>query len=132
MKVLGAVSSVTSHPTGVLVLMTLLVLVLGMAIDTTPLLVMLAAPLHDMGMTVGIDPVHLGVVLVMGALIGTVSPPVSLVLCLDCGIAGIPLRETFGVIWSYLLVMFAVVLACVLVPGLVTWLPNIVLGFTSS
>jgi len=100
---------------------------LGMAIDTTPLLIMLASPLHKVAMSVGIDPIHLGVVLVMGALIGTISPPVSLILCLDCGIAKIPLRETFGIIWSYLLVMLGVILLCVLIPGLIIWLPNLLL-----
>jgi TRAP-type C4-dicarboxylate transport system permease large subunit len=81
-----------------------------------------------MAMLVGIDPTHLGVVLVMTALIGTVSPPVSLLLCLNCGIAKIPLSETFRIIWSYLLVMLAVVLICVLAPSVVTWLPNLLYG----
>ena len=123
-RIITAISSVTSNPTGVLFLITIVVFILGMAIDTTPLLIMLAGPLYDVGNAVGIDPIHLGVVLVMTALIGTISPPVSLILCLDCGIAKIPLRDTFGIVWSYLLIMLAVVLLCVLIPGLVTWLPN--------
>ena len=106
-------------------MITVFVFILGMVIDTTPLLIMLASPLYETGMTVGIDPIHLGVVLVMTALIGTVSPPVSLLLCLNCGIAKIPLHKTFKVIWSYLAVMLAVVAACVLIPELVTWLPSL-------
>jgi tripartite ATP-independent transporter DctM subunit len=123
--IIDTISSVTTDPTGVLLLITLVIFVLGMAIDTTPLLIMLASPLYAAGTVVGIDPVHLGVVLVMAALIGTVSPPVSLLLCLNCGIAGIPLSETFGVIWSYLLVMMAVVVLCIVFPSLVTWLPTV-------
>ena len=123
--IIDTISFVTTDPTGVLLLITLVIFVLGMAIDTTPLLIMLASPLYAAGTVVGIDPVHLGVVLVMAALIGTVSPPVSLLLCLNCGIAGIPLSETFGVIWSYLLVMMAVVVLCVVFPSLVTWLPSV-------
>ena len=126
-KITNAISMVTSNPTGVLLLITIVIFILGMAIDTTPLLIMLASPLHKVAMSVGIDPIHLGVVLVMGALIGTISPPVSLILCLDCGIAKIPLRETFGIIWSYLLVMLSVILLCVLIPGLIIWLPNLLL-----
>ncbi len=126
-KITNAISMVTSNPTGVLLLITIVIFILGMAIDTTPLLIMLASPLHKVAMSVGIDPIHLGVVLVMGALIGTISPPVSLILCLDCGIAKIPLRETFGIIWSYLLVMLGVILLCVLIPGLIIWLPNLLL-----
>ena len=116
-------SAVASSATGVLLIISGVVFLLGMFIDTTPLLIMIAQPLHEAGMAAGIDPVHLGVVLVTAALIGTVSPPVSLLLCLNCGIAGIPLSATFRVIWSYLAVMLGVVVSCVLVPGLVTWLP---------
>ena len=105
--------------------MTLIVFVLGMAVDTTPLLIMLASPLYEAGKLFGIDPIHLGVVLVMAALIGTVSPPVSILLCLNCGIAKIPLSETFRIIWSYLAVMLSVVVLCVVFPKLVTWLPNL-------
>ena len=124
-RLLEGISWVTASPTGVLLVMTSMVFVLGMAIDTTPLLIMLAAPLHQAGVQVGVDPVHMGVILVMAALIGTVSPPVSLLLCLNCGIAKIPLSRTFGVIWSYLAVMLAVVLICILAPAVVTWLPGL-------
>ena len=49
----------------------------------------------------------------------------SLLLCLNCGIAKIPLSRTFAVIWSYLAVMLAVVLVCILAPAVVTWLPGL-------
>ena len=124
-RMIEAISWVTANPFGVLLLITLFVFILGMVIDTTPLLIMLASPIHEAGVAVGIDPVHLGVVLVMTALIGTVSPPVSLLLCLNCGIAKIPLSRTFEVIWSYLAVMLGVVALCILVPELVTWLPSL-------
>jgi len=124
-KLLSAIFLITHNPTGVLALMALFIFFLGMAIDTTPLLIMLASVLYKAGMTVGLDPIHLGVVLVMASLIGTVSPPVSVLLCLDSGIAKIPVSETYGIIWSYLLVMLGVVFLCILVPETITWLPNI-------
>ena len=123
-SMISAISAVSSQPSAVLLLMTLVIFLLGMAIDTTPLLIMLASPLYEAGTAVGIDPVHLGVVLVMAALIGTVSPPVSILLCLNCGIADIPLNATFRVIWSYLAVMLAVVIVCIFFPNIVLWLPN--------
>jgi len=119
--------STVSSPTAILSLMVIFVFLLGMVIDTTPLLIMIASPLHSVGLMAGIDPIHLGVLLTMVALIGTVSPPVSLLLCLDCGIAKISLQETFGIIWSYLFVMLGVVFLCVLYPPLITWLPQIML-----
>jgi len=125
-RLLEVISTVTTSATGVLLAMTLITFVLGMFIDTTPLLIMLAGPLYEAGTAAAIDPVHLGVVLVMTALVGTVSPPVALLLCLNCGIAKIPLSTTFRIVWSYLAVMLAVVILCIVFPGLVTWLPGLV------
>jgi len=127
-RMLRGILWITSNPSGVLALMVAITFLLGTAIDTTPLLIMLASPLCNAGMMIGIDPIHLGVVLVMAALVGTVSPPVAVLLCLDCGIAKISLHETFGIIWSYLLVMLGVVFLCVFVPPVVTWLPRVILG----
>ncbi len=124
-KLTSFILLLTNNPTGILLIMTIIVFILGMAIDTNPLLVMLAPPFYKVGIMVGIDPIQLGVVLVMGALIGTISPPVSLLLCINCGIAKIPLSKTYRIVWSYLLVMFLVVLAGVLFPVVITWLPNI-------
>ena len=124
-RLIDSIGSITSDPTGVLLLITGFVFFLGMFIETTPLLIMLANPLHSAGALVGIDPIQLGVILVMAALIGTVSPPVSLLLCLNCGIAKIPLSATFRIVWSYLAAMLAVVGLCILIPGLVTWLPGL-------
>jgi len=126
-KMVAAISFITSNSYIALLLMTIFIFFLGMVIDTTPLLIMLASPLYNAALSIGIDPVHLGVVLVMSALIGTISPPVSLILCLDCGIAKIPLSETFSIVWSYLLVMLAVVILCIFIPYTVTWLPSVFL-----
>ncbi|MCG8515376.1 MAG: TRAP transporter large permease [Halanaerobiales bacterium] len=124
-KLTSLILQVTSNPVGILALMTVVIFILGMAIDTNPLLVMLAPPLYKVGIFVGIDPIHLGVVLVMSALIGTISPPVSLLLCINCGIAKIPLARTYKIVWSYLIVMFLVVLLAVFFPALITWLPSV-------
>lgn len=117
--------SITNNPTGILFLMAVIVFILGMAIDTNPLLVMLAAPLYKVGTFVGIDPIQLGIVLVMTALIGTISPPVSLLVCINCGIAKIPVSRTYKIVWSYLLVMMLIVFLVILFPSIVTWLPSI-------
>ncbi|MTI61584.1 MAG: TRAP transporter large permease [Firmicutes bacterium] len=124
-KLTSFILSITNNPTGILFLMAVIVFILGMAIDTNPLLVMLAAPLYKVGTFVGIDPIQLGVVLVMTALIGTISPPVSLLVCINCGIAKIPVSRTYRIIWSYLLVMMLIVFLVILFPSIITWLPSI-------
>ncbi len=71
---------------------------------------------------VGIAPIQLGVILVMAALIGTVSPPLSFLLYSKCRVAKIPLRAISRILWSYLAAILAVVALCILLPRSVTWL----------
>ena len=125
-KLTSVILQITDNPIGVLFSIAILMFILGMAIDTNPLLVMLATPFSKVGTFVGIDPIHLGIVMVMSALVGTISPPVSLLLCIDCGIAKIPLSKTYGIVWSYLLTMMLVVVIMVFIPAFVTWLPSFI------
>lgn len=113
------------HPTLLLGAMVIVALLLGMAIDTTPLLIMVAGPMSYLGSMMGLDPIHVGVVLAMACLFGTLTPPVAVLLALDCGIAGIQVRETFGVLYPYLAVLLGVLFLCVLFPQLVVWLPGL-------
>jgi len=126
-KIINMISMNFSNPTHILILISIIIFFLGMVIDDFPLLLIVASPLNSLGISMGIDPIHLGVVLVMSALIASVSPPVAVLLCLDCKIAKIPLSATFSIIWSYLLVMLGVVILCILIPSLVTWLPNLLI-----
>lgn len=123
---LDGLSSVSSNPTVVLVLIVVSLLVIGCFIDVTPLLVMFAAALATVGDELGYDPVFFGVVVVLTATIGAVTPPVGGYLIIASGVAKVPLTAVVRPLlpfWAALLAGLAVVIAF---PGLSTWIPSLI------
>jgi tripartite ATP-independent transporter DctM subunit len=76
----------------------------------------------------GIDPVHFGLIFVLNLMIGTVTPPVGVVLFVTAKIAGISFAAMSRAILPWLVPLVAVLLATTLLPPLATFLPNQLLG----
>ncbi len=86
-----------------------------------PVLVPVAAKL-------GIDPVHFGLVFVLNLMIGTVTPPVGVVLFVVANIARVPFERLARGIVPFLAPLVVVLLATTLWPPLATWLPERLIG----
>lgn len=102
--------------------------VLGFFIDVTPILIMFGASLAILGTQLGFDPIHFGVVVVMTTLIGSVTPPVGVLLILNCGIAGIRLSDSFRVLWPFVGALLFVCFLSAIFPELVLFLPRVLFG----
>ncbi|MEQ3553814.1 TRAP transporter large permease [Pseudonocardia nematodicida] len=127
-SLLGAVSGISTDPIVVLVLIVLALLLFGMFIDVTPLLIMFAAPVAVIGGELGLDPLHLGVVVVLTATIGAVTPPVGGYLIIAGGIARVPLTAMVRPLvpfWGALVLSLAVLISF---PALATAIPSLVGG----
>jgi TRAP-type C4-dicarboxylate transport system permease large subunit len=77
---------------------------------------------------VGIDPVFFGVVVSMCMSIGTLTPPLGIVMYIMCEIGGISVERYTKVIMPYLLLLIAVILLMAFMPDLVLYLPNLLMG----
>ena len=80
-----------------------------------------------MAVKMGIDPIHLGVVVCFNLVLGLITPPVGAVLFSICGISGISLERLSRGIWIPFLLATAVLLVVTFVPALSTWLPSVLL-----
>lgn len=98
---------------------------MGMFVDVTPLLIMFAAPLASVGEQLGFDPIFFGVVLVISATIGAVTPPVGGWLLIATGIGQIPIASTFRILIPYILTLIIALAIIALIPQTVTFLPNL-------
>lgn len=99
-----------------LMLINIILLIAGCFLDANSALYILCPILFPVAMKLGIDPVHLGAVMVVNLAIGLVTPPVGANLFVGCGVAGISLKDMIAKIWPF-------VLACLLVLLLVTYVP---------
>ena len=113
-------------PTGYLILVNLLLLVLGCLLEgTTILLAVVPIPTAE---ALGIDLVHFGVVVVVNIMLGLITPPYGLLLFIMTNISGAPLRLIVRDTLPFLFAMLAVLALITFVPAVVLWLPRL-LGY---
>lgn len=78
---------------GILLLMNLLLLAVGMLMDTTPAILILSPILLPIASAVGVDPVHFGVVMVLNLSVGFITPPIGVNLFVSSSLTGLPYTD---------------------------------------
>jgi C4-dicarboxylate transporter DctM subunit len=96
--------------------------------ETAPALVIVTPILVPIGTAVGIDPVHLGIVVCLNLVLGLITPPVGTLLFAVCGVTGISLDRLSRAIWPPFFVALEVLVIVTYLPWLSTFLPRLVLG----
>lgn len=107
-----------------LCLISLMLLVVGMFLESNAAYIMLVPLFHPIALQYGIDPLHFGFVFVLNLVIGMLTPPVGVVLFVVTGITGVKMGELVRESWPFIAAMYAVLILCILVPEIVTWLPT--------
>ena len=108
-----------AYPILLMLVMMVLVVVIGTALDFAPTLMILTPVLMPLVKQAGIDPVYFGVLFIMNLAIGLITPPVGIVLNVICGISKISMGELMKGLWPFLLAELLVLLLLVLFPSLV-------------
>ena len=92
--------------------------------DTRPGILILAPILFPIAMQLGIDPIHLGIIMVVNMEIGLITPPTGLNLFVTSAVTGMPLTRTVRAVSPWLLVMLAFLILVTYVPFISLALPN--------
>ena len=106
-------------PIVLMLVINVLVVIVGTALDFTPTLMILTPVLMPVIKQAGIDPVYFGVLFIMNNAIGLITPPVGIVLNVICGVAKMNMSELMRGIWPFLWAELIVLLLLVLFPALV-------------
>ena len=128
LRIMETMAQVSTSPAIFLLLVNLALLLIGIPLETAPALTIVTPVLAPMALKMGIDPIHLGVVVCFNLVLGLITPPVGAVLFSICGIAGISLERLSRSIWTPFLLAVGVLLVVTFVPQLSTWLPSLLLG----
>ncbi|MCY7308184.1 MAG: TRAP transporter large permease [Rhodoferax sp.] len=125
----GAVLAVfKEHPKTFLLVCVFAFLVIGLALDSGPALLLLAPVMLPITRSMGIDDMHFSMVMIVSVTLGLISPPVGIVLFVACKIGNITMRA----LWSDLALFFyaeiAVIVLLVYFPILSTGLPSLMRG----
>jgi tripartite ATP-independent transporter DctM subunit len=118
-----ALTAVSDNRYVILLLMMVLLLILGTFMDLAPLIIICTPIFLPVAKAFGVDPVHFGVILILNAGIGLITPPVGSVLFVGTAIGGISVTDALKSIWPFYAAAFVVLLLVIYVPQLSLWLP---------
>lgn len=117
-----------SNPTVFMLLITVLFLFIGMFMDGTTAMIILAPILAPVVKALGIDMVYFGTVLVVNCAIGAITPPFGVVIYLIAPMMKMKVNDFIKELMPFIGVLIVVLLLMVLCPPIVTWLPNLIYG----
>ncbi|MHB1399338.1 MAG: TRAP transporter large permease [Trichloromonadaceae bacterium] len=112
-------------PVGFLIMVNLLLLAAGNFMEPSSILLITAPLLFPMAMQLGIDPIHLGIIMTVNMEIGMITPPVGLNLYVASGISRLGLTDTTKACAPWILVMLAYLMLITYVPAISLWLPRL-------
>lgn len=115
--------SVTASPTVFLLLVTLVMFVIGMLMETNTAVLLMAPLFAPVAKRYGIDPLQFGVLLVTVIEVGLLTPPMAANVFVAAKTTGAPIPALLRYIWPFLVAAIAVVMLILFVPALTTW-PN--------
>ncbi len=121
-------TSLTKDPFLMLLMINVFLLVLGTFFESLAALILLTPILAPVAISLGIDPVHLGVVIVLNLTIGAITPPVGTLIFIACGVLNVNIRDFTKAAIPFMILQICVLFLITLVPALVLTLPNYLMG----
>lgn len=120
--------SLTQDPTMLLLLINVMLILLGTAVEGTSALIILTPIFVPILVKLGIDPVHFGIVLVTNLTIAGVTPPVGQMMFISSQVLKVPMDDYTIEVLPFLGAMLGVLVLLTLFPQLTLWLPNLMYG----
>jgi len=118
--------SLTKNPVLLLLLVNGILLVVGMVMESIAAILILAPIFTPALMAAGVDPIQLGIVVVLNLMIGLLTPPVGMSLYMVSIMARMPLHRVVAGAIPFLIPLMVALLVVTLVPSVSTWLPNLI------
>jgi len=118
------ITDLVTSPTTVFVAILLVVLMLGLFMDATPVILMLVPAIAPLMTAFGIDPLHLGVLFCIVCVLGLITPPVGVALYGVALVSRLPMERVFVATIPFFLMLLALVGIMIIFPSIVTWLPG--------
>ena len=117
--------SITQDPWWALVLINIVVLIMGMFLDTMAILIIVTPVFVPLVSSLGIDLVHFGILLALNLMIGGITPPLGILCYIVSDVGKVPIEKVFRATMVFLIPLLACLFLITYFPSLVTFLPNL-------
>ena len=115
--------SISDSPIVFLLLVNLLLLMVGMFLETGAAIVIMAPILTPVAVSFGVDPVHFGIIMIVNLAIGMLTPPVGVNLFVACQVAGIRIEQILKPLIPFYIVLIVDIILITYLPQISLWLP---------
>jgi tripartite ATP-independent transporter DctM subunit len=112
----------------ILLCINVLLLALGTLMDMAPLILILTPILLPVVKTIGVDPVHFGMIMMVNLGIGLITPPVGTVLFVGSAVARLSIERVVQALYPFFVAMCLVLMAVTYIPAISLWLPGLMLA----
>ena len=124
----GAMLEAGFGPVVFLIIVNLILLIGGQFMEPSGLIVIVAPLVFPIAISLGIDPIHLGIIMVVNMEIGMITPPVGLNLFVTSGVAGMSMMRVVKAALPWLGILFIFLILVTYIPWLSTVVPNALMG----
>jgi tripartite ATP-independent transporter DctM subunit len=111
----------------ILMYVNIMLLALGTLMDMAPLILILTPILLPVVVSIGVDPVHFGMIMLVNLGIGLITPPVGAVLFVGAAVGKVTIEQTVKALLPFYVALFMVLMAITYIPAISLWLPSVVL-----
>ncbi|OLO28655.1 C4-dicarboxylate ABC transporter permease [Alkalihalophilus pseudofirmus] len=117
--------SISDSPIIFLLLVNIILLIVGMFLETGAAIVILAPILTPVAVMFGIDPIHFGIIMIVNLAVGMLTPPIGVNLFVACQIAGLRIEQILKPLIPFYLVLLINIVLITYLPQLSLWLPQL-------
>ncbi|MCY4159306.1 MAG: TRAP transporter large permease [Bacteroidetes bacterium] len=122
-----SILGLTDNGIVIMLLINIILLCVGVFMDITPAVLIFTPIFLPIAITLGIDPIHFGIIIVLNLCIGLCTPPVGSVLFVGVGVAKTRISQVTRPLLPFFIAMIITLMVVTYVPGLSLWLPELFL-----
>ena len=120
-----AITSISSSPIVIALLLNLILLILGCIMDMAPIILIATPILLPIATSIGIGPIQFGIMVVLNCGIGLLTPPVGSVLFIGSAVAKLPMGKVVRATMPFYICMLIALLLITFIPQISLWLPQL-------
>jgi tripartite ATP-independent transporter DctM subunit len=125
----GAITSLTTNKIALALLINLILLILGCIMDMAPIILIATPILLPLAVSIGIDPVQFGIIMMLNCGIGLLTPPVGAVLFIGSAVSKVKMERLVKATLPFYLCMIVALLLITFIPAVSLWIPHIFMGY---
>lgn len=125
-RMIEFMAGVSSNPIVILLMINVMLLVLGMIMDMAALILICTPIFLPVAISIGVDPLQFGMILMMNLGLGLCTPPVGACLFVGCAVGKVPIERAVKSIWPFYAAIFVALMLTTFVPAISLTLPNLI------